>query len=50
MCTQNAVSYTVDGGTGKFAKATGSGTVTFKCHFNRGSGPYSDQWSGTLYY
>lgn len=47
MC-QDAFSYTVNGGTGKFVKATGSGSVTFKCSFRHKSGPYSDQWSGTL--
>lgn len=38
--------YNVTGGTGKFANATGSGTVALTCHGFRGQ--YSDQWSGTL--
>lgn len=41
-----ALSYTVNGGGGEFAKATGSGSL--QC-----SGPesaYTDQWSGTLNY
>lgn len=37
-------SFTVTGGTGKFANANGSGTVTFTCGINT----YADQWSGTL--
>ena len=36
--------YTVHGGTGKFAKARGSGSLTFQCS----GSAYSDQWSGTL--
>jgi len=38
------LSWTVTGGTGKFAQATGSGTMTFKCV----PSGYSDEWSGTL--
>lgn len=40
----NALGYVVKRGTGKFANASGYGTVTFNCN---GSG-YSDTWSGTL--
>lgn len=36
--------YTVHGGTGKFAHAKGSGTLTFQCSGSM----YSDQWSGTI--
>lgn len=36
--------YTVTGGTGRFVKATGSGTVTFSCSDET----YSDQWSGNI--
>jgi hypothetical protein len=39
--------YSVTGGTGKFAKATGSGTVTFQCS-SKSFGKYSDTWTGTL--
>jgi hypothetical protein len=38
------VGYEVSGGGGKFANATGSGTVTFRCSGDT----YSDQWSGTI--
>ena len=37
--------FTVTSGTGKFAQATGSGTVKFTCHNN---GTYTDHWSGTI--
>jgi hypothetical protein len=39
--------FTVTGGTGKFAAATGSGTVTITC---KSSGTYTDTWTGTLQY
>ncbi|MGA7282916.1 MAG: hypothetical protein WBW87_00100 [Candidatus Cybelea sp.] len=39
--------YTVIGGTGKFANATGTGTVIFQ--YLSGY-EYSYVWSGTLYY
>lgn len=39
------VRYLISSGTGRFANATGSGTVVFTCH---GDGTYSDQWSGTI--
>ena len=38
--------YSVRGGTGKFASAKGSGSLTFQCSGKT----YSDQWSGTLDY
>lgn len=41
----NAVGFVVKRGTGKFANATGNGTVTFSC---TDSGFYLDKWSGTL--
>jgi hypothetical protein len=41
--------YKVTGGTGRFAHATGSGTITTTCK-GLPRGAYSDQWSGTLYY
>lgn len=39
----DAVRYVVEHGTGKFASASGYGTVTFDC-----SDSYFDEWSGTL--
>jgi hypothetical protein len=39
--------YSVTGGSGKFANASGSGTVSFTCS---GSTSYTDRWSGTLNY
>jgi len=36
--------FVVGGGTGKFAHATGSGTIKFNC----GNPKYTDTWSGTL--
>jgi len=39
----DAVSYVVKHGSGKFANASGYGTVTFDC-----SDSYLDEWSGTL--
>jgi hypothetical protein len=41
----NSVGFVVKSGTGKFAKASGYGTVTFTCS---GTNAYTDQWSGTL--
>jgi len=41
----SAVGYVIKRGTGKFAKASGYGTVTFTCV---SSGAYFDEWSGTL--
>ena len=41
------VDFTITGGTGKFAAATGSGTITITCH-GVTSGTYTDQWSGTI--
>ena len=45
---QSAVTFTVTGGTGRFAHATGSGTVQFTCTNPYGNGTYTDAWSGTL--
>ena len=41
----HAIKFTVTGGTGRFANATGTGTVAFACHSN---GTYTDKWSGTV--
>lgn len=41
---QKHVQFSVLSGTGKFAHATGSGTVAFACH----NGKYTDKWSGTI--
>ncbi len=40
------MTFTIKGGTGKFAQATGSGTVVFRCFGFRGT--YTDTWSGTI--
>lgn len=39
------IMFTVTGGTGRFAHATGSGVLEFACNSN---GTYTDQWSGTI--
>ena len=39
------IPFTVTGGTGRFANATGNGTIRFACQSN---GTYTDQWSGTI--
>jgi hypothetical protein len=39
------VRFTIVSGTGRFANATGSGTIRFTCHSD---GTYTDAWSGTL--
>ena len=41
------IPFTVIGGTGRFANATGSGTIQLSCHSN---GTYTDKWSGTITY
>jgi hypothetical protein len=41
----NIVKFTVASGTGRFADATGRGTVVFHCHIN---GNYSDDWAGSI--
>jgi len=43
--SQKPETWTVTGGTGRFANASGSGTVAFTCQTN---GSYTDQWTGTL--
>ena len=46
-CTSKGqqVTFRVLGGTGRFANATGNGTVAFSCNSN---GTYTDHWSGTI--
>jgi len=39
------VMFTISGGTGRFANATGSGIVVFTCHTD---GSFTDQWSGNI--
>lgn len=39
----NQLTFTVTGGTGKFSRASGDGTWTFKCE---GNGQFRDHWSG----
>lgn len=46
QCASN--SYVVTGGTGRFAHATGSGTISTTCNVSEMT--YSDSWTGTLYY
>jgi len=47
----NTSSWKVRGGGGKFANASGSGTVTFTCtHYTDKQNSYSDKWSGKLTY
>lgn len=41
----NPVTYTITGGSGRFAKATGSGTWSLA---NRRHDTYSDKWSGSI--
>ena len=41
-----ALTFTIDGGSWRFANAKGSGTVTFDCKL--GNRAYSDMWSGTI--
>ena len=43
--SQRHVMFTISGGTGRFANATGSGTVAFTCHSD---GSFTDAWSGTI--
>lgn len=40
------VRWSISSGTGKFAHATGSGTMVFRC--DAGAGTFTDTWSGTL--
>jgi hypothetical protein len=42
-------SYVVTSGTGRFARATGSGTIQTTCPGPSGHS-YTDAWAGTLYY
>lgn len=44
---QGNMTFTINGGTGRFAQATGSGTVVFHCSLGN-TGTYTDQWSGTI--
>jgi hypothetical protein len=44
-----SVNWTITGGTGKFANATGNGYLTIKCS-GQLYGTYTDSWSGVLYY
>jgi hypothetical protein len=41
------VNFVVGHGTGKFAKVTGSGVVTFSC-IGSTSGTYTDHWAGSI--
>ena len=41
-------SWAVSGGTGKFAHATGSGTVTLICDFSNHT--YTDTWTGAIHF
>ena len=45
-CSLGHCNFSVTAGTGRFAHATGSGTMHMS--LNRGSNTYSDTWSGTL--
>jgi len=38
--------FTVSSGTGRFANATGGGSVVFTCDFRANT--YTDKWSGTI--
>ena len=41
------MTFTINGGTGRFAQATGSGTVVITCG-PANAGTYTDVWSGTI--
>lgn len=47
-CEGSGVRYTVIGGTGKFANASGGGTVSF--YFDHSNNGFTSSWTGTLYY
>lgn len=46
-CGGSRVSYTVTGGTGIFANASGGGTVSFSLHFNKNNNTFKSSWTGT---
>ena len=45
--TAGSWTFTINGGTGRFAQATGSGTVAIRCSIAN-PGTYTDVWSGTI--
>lgn len=45
-CGGSGVSYTITGGTGKFANASGNGTVSFSLDYSNNT--FTSSWTGTL--